>query len=230
MMMPLPHLRRGPPALTIYAEMYSNISSIRYQCGTASCCRKAEPVSTGSTKLCGGCGEVREAKWFFVDKQKSSGLGTMCMPCGSLRGQQQREMNRVRSQGQQQPAEKQCRDCERLLPIGNFGRDYGYKDGISTQCKECLVKVQNVSRANRMVRFGGQLPGAPPPDVRICTQCKQIKPYSEFSRNRAHTTSGIRSFCKICYVVQQQQCKRDRARDYSARQTSGGDTLSTPEC
>jgi len=150
------------------------------------------------------------------------------MPCGCLRGQQQREMNRVRSQGEQQPAEKQCRICESLLPISSFGRDYGHIDGIATQCKECAVKELNARRAKRRVRFGGQLPGAPPPDVRICTQCKQIKLYSEFIVDRTQMAYGIGSVCKICDVVQQQR-RRDRARAYSASETSAGDTLSTPE-
>ena len=123
------------------------------------------------------------------------------MPCVCLRDQQRRKMNRVRSQGEQQPAEKQCRDCERLLPIDDFSRNYTYEDGFARNCKECKVKVFNANNAKRKLRFGGQRPGAPPPDVRICMQCKQIKPYSEFSANRTQRASGINSYCKNCHAM-----------------------------
>ena len=137
------------------------------------------------------------------------------MPCGYLHAQQRRKMNRARSQGEQQPAERQCRVCERLLPIGVFIRDYTRVDGLSTRCSECQVIEGRARHAKRRVRFGGQPPGAPPPDVRICTQCKQIKIFFEFKVDNTTTASGRSAHCRKCDAMQS-RCLRVRVRANSA--------------
>ena len=147
------------------------------------------------------------------------------MPCNCLRGQQQRKLNMVRSLGEQRSAEKQCHDCERTLPIGSFYKDYSYKDGFAHICKACLIKAGTVNYAKRRVRFGGQSPVAPPPDVRICSRCKQIKSYPEFSKRRKSAASGLQHYCKQCDAIQA-RCSRDRVRANGASDTSARDTLS----
>ena len=205
-------------------------SLIRHRCGTGSCYRKAEPVSTVSTKPCSACGKVREAKWFFVNKGKRTGLGSRCMPCSSLYDEQRRNKIKAQSQAEQQlqPAEKQCRVCERLLPIGDFTRSYANLGGCASECKECKRKLDVIRYAKRKERFGGQPPGSPPPDVHICTVCKQIKAVSEFYATKRRGASSMKTACKTCSAMNCRS-RRDRRRVISTSETSAGDALPAPE-
>ena len=148
------------------------------------------------------------------------------MPCACLREQQRRKVNMVRSveEQQQQPAEKQCRVCERLLPIGNYRMHGAIRSGSSSACKECNRKGALLA-VKRREQFRGQLPAPRLPDVRRCTACKQIKAYSEFTTS-TQNVFGIAPVCRAC-GVQRWRCRYSSGQANSTSETSAEDTVST---
>ena len=160
------------------------------------CCRKPDPISTVSVKLCIGCGLVQEARWFYAAKT-STGLEARCIACCLLAGQERRERIKLRLEGKPPAPLKECHMCERTLPtISSFGRTDTQADGFDINCKECRSKSAKARRAERQ-RLGVQPPRVPSTDGRKCNACGEMKPCSAFRKNRG-AVSGIRATCKKC--------------------------------
>ena len=152
------------------------------------------------------------------------------MACKALYGQQRSEIIRIKLESQQrensghqgespQP-EKQCRVCNKAKPLSSFSPDMSNKDGIKNSCKDCFNKAEAARYAARKERLGGQPPVGPPAEERICSACKETKPWLEFAKD-ARSVFGINNLCKKC------DAKRGRDR-YRRVQASSASASSTP--
>ena len=161
------------------------------------CCRKDAPTPRVSAKPCISCGELRAAEWFHAVIKLSTGLHSMCMPCTELYDQKRLERILRERKWQEPAAEKECRTCEKTLPISSFHTNRLNLDGHLIDCKECHKKAMDAIRAERKERFAGQPPVAPAGEERICSACGTPKPWSEFHKN-SNSTYGIGNECKEC--------------------------------
>ena len=91
----------------------------------------------------------------------------------------------------------------------------GNKVGTSNSCRVCTKKAAVARYAARKERLVGQPPVAPPGEERICSACKETKPWSEFSKH-ASSLFGIANTCKKCDATR----SRDRYRRVQASSAS----------
>lgn len=86
---------------------------------------------------------------------------------------------------------KRCGHCHQWLPLSAFGRHKGGKDGIRSECKNCV---------NEQSRARDRLPAYPVDGLeRKCIDCGLTKPLSEFQRHGR----GRRTRCRGCLNVHQ---------------------------
>ncbi len=95
---------------------------------------------------------------------------------------------------------KMCHDCSVEQPLTNFPRNKGRPDGRGRYCKSCYSVRAAASYARRRATEGRQVRRRVevPPGTARCPACAEIKPLSEFPRNRsAH--NGRSAYCKPCH-------------------------------
>jgi len=93
------------------------------------------------------------------------------------------------------PPNKRCPKCDTVKPFWQFHKDKWTKDGLRTQCKAC----QRVYHAAQ-VQAAANETKVPTITEKYCSQCKQTKPVSEFSR-RHNIPNGYVNKCKPCKEV-----------------------------
>ncbi len=86
--------------------------------------------------------------------------------------------------------EKQCGSCKQVLPIVEFWKNKGLKDGYSHWCKGCQKESSRRSYIKRKSRPITAL-------AKVCKKCGIEKPAGEFSF-QPNTSSGLNSYCKQC--------------------------------
>ena len=102
-----------------------------------------------------------------------------------------------------QVAGKQCRDCERILPLTEFWYRKASPDGRALYCKDCFSTRSAASYDKRLERRGQRRTLAPQPretlspGMKRCPDCQQVLEISEFVANRT-TKTGIGGYCRPC--------------------------------
>lgn len=86
--------------------------------------------------------------------------------------------------------EWRCPDCNEVKPVGDFFMARNSPTGYSPYCKPCsaIRRVKYVD--NHRKRTG-------PVTELVCSSCREVKPVSEFYKNRS-SPSGYQSYCKPC--------------------------------
>lgn len=79
---------------------------------------------------------------------------------------------------------KRCSKCKVNLPLDYFNKDKSKKDGLHSQCKNCL---------NGKVFYFGQVRS----DEKVCSSCGLVKPLTEFFKS-INGHKGVRGECKKC--------------------------------
>ena len=90
---------------------------------------------------------------------------------------------------------KVCSACEERQPISEFHKNRTTADGLEYWCKECR-SIFDQQRRQRLKDNGPTIART----TKVCTQCSERKPISEFYRNPT-TLDGHLSCCKICHNV-----------------------------
>ena len=102
---------------------------------------------------------------------------------------------------QQPDGFKKCPTCTRCLPSHSFYKNKSSKDGLQTECKQCLLardrkkreekaKTRQPYRTNKTEVIGGVL-------GKVCFTCKAFKPTAEFFKE-SKNDSGLSGSCKSC--------------------------------
>lgn len=107
----------------------------------------------------------------------------------------------------EQGRSKRCTKCLRDLPRSAFGRHSTFSDGLQYWCKGCYAENyrKRQLKLGKTVREKVDVPDG----HKRCSQCKEIKPQSEWRKNN-RAKDGLHSECKECAA------KRGR-RDYFKR-------------
>jgi hypothetical protein len=114
-----------------------------------------DPAEHG--KRCRDCGEVKALGEFWARKASPDGKALYCKACFSRRtadAYRQRERARGKEPREYQPTTKEalphgmkrCADCRGVLPLADFVRNQGSKDGAGSYCRPCQNKRVNESR------------------------------------------------------------------------------------
>ena len=110
------------------------------------------------------------------------------------------------------PDVKRCRGCERDLPLASFARDRNRRDGLQVRCRECVAEYSAAHYRRRRAAIGKPVREkvAVPAGHKLCRQCGEVKPHSEWHRN-ATASDGLATRCKACKAVQGRQGHLKRA-------------------
>jgi len=84
---------------------------------------------------------------------------------------------------------KVCSRCGIEQPLSKFHKRKRGKDGYTTRCKKCLSIDQKASRS----RFTGEVTKS----QKTCSDCKETKPASAFSKVRS-SSDGLCRLCRQC--------------------------------
>ncbi|MEV6173738.1 endonuclease VII domain-containing protein [Streptomyces sp. NPDC051954] len=105
-----------------------------------------------------------------------------------------------------EPDAKQCRKCERDLPLAAFARDKNRRDGLQVHCRECVAEYSASHYRRRREALGKPVRERVdvPPGHKLCRTCGEVKSHSEWHRN-ATASDGLSTRCKACRAVQGRQ-------------------------
>jgi len=123
---------------------------------------------------------------------------------------------------------KICPDCKQILPSQLFYKDSSRIDKLSTYCKQCqrarILAYRNRDRA-RFNEINGRSLTRRRKEVypnldhniseKVCSNCKNIYPISNFSRMPSSST-GFHSWCIDCarFIAYTRKLKRDYDMSY----------------
>ncbi|MEU2553141.1 endonuclease VII domain-containing protein [Streptomyces sp. NPDC013313] len=94
---------------------------------------------------------------------------------------------------------KRCSRCKQSKPRASFASNKAVRDGLQAYCRECSAAYyrqrQDASGRKPRPRV------AAPQGHKYCQRCEQIKPHSEWDRNRT-ASDGLSTCCKACRAIE----------------------------
>lgn len=102
----------------------------------------------------------------------------------------------------EEPNARQCRSCERDLPLAAFARNKDRPDGLQVWCRECVAQYSAARYRRRREAEGKTVCEKVdvPEGHKLCRACGEVKPHSEWHRKRS-APDGLASRCKACRAV-----------------------------
>jgi hypothetical protein len=93
---------------------------------------------------------------------------------------------------------KRCSRCKQHKPRAAFAKNKSMRDGLQAYCRECAAAYhqQRQVAKGRNVRPRVEVPEG----HKHCRTCGEIKPHSEWQRNRS-ASDGLATLCKSCKAV-----------------------------
>jgi len=160
-----------------------------------SACRRSKPAArprawhppTREPHTCRTCRHELPAAHFAMDSRNKSGRKTQCRACCA----EQDAWRMAALPMPRVPQTKECLDCQQELPAAAFGLRKGGVDGLHSYCRNCDAKR---AVKHEKERAPAQLP---PPASIVCAACREEKPLSAFTRQRAMLFS-VRYVCHTC--------------------------------
>jgi hypothetical protein len=166
---------------------------------------------------CTLCRRILSFEEFASDSNFSSGIGCRCRQCRNSRySSEMLEKHPLKWETSSRyydpdAQEIECCLCGKVLPLDHFPKNATAKYGVGSYCTECF------NSKGRAKRNGGVDPGSPigfidpVNQVRECTKCHVIKPFSEF-HSGGYGEDNISSRCKVC-VCEDARLKRNGGVD-----------------
>lgn len=90
---------------------------------------------------------------------------------------------------------KTCSNCQKILPISEFGKRKVSKDGLRGQCKACVSEYHRKYRREHTV-IDRELEKKDT-TLHFCTSCNQRKYGYEFNIS-SQSPTGLKTICKSC--------------------------------
>ncbi|UFR05496.1 endonuclease VII domain-containing protein [Streptomyces sp. Go40/10] len=94
---------------------------------------------------------------------------------------------------------KRCSRCKQSKSRAAFASNKAMRDGLQAYCRECSAAYYRERQDAR-----GRKPRprvAAPEGYKYCQRCEEIKPHSEWDRNRT-ASDGLSTRCKACRAVE----------------------------
>ncbi|MHC5905937.1 endonuclease VII domain-containing protein [Streptomyces sp. S6] len=94
---------------------------------------------------------------------------------------------------------KRCSRCKEYKPRAAFANNRAMRDGLQANCRECAAAYyeKRQSAKGKTVRPKVEVPEG----HKLCRTCGEIKPHSEWTRNRT-ASDGLATLCKTCKAAQ----------------------------
>ncbi|MCC8339170.1 endonuclease VII domain-containing protein [Streptomyces sp. R1] len=94
---------------------------------------------------------------------------------------------------------RRCSRCKDHKPRAAFARNKAMRDGLQAYCRECAAAYHQERQVakGRNVRPRVEVPEG----HKLCRTCGEIKPHSEWTRNRT-ASDGLATLCRSCKAAQ----------------------------
>jgi hypothetical protein len=94
---------------------------------------------------------------------------------------------------------KRCSRCKQNKPRAAFASNKAMRDGLQAYCRECSAEYyrQRQEACGRKPRPKVDAPAG----HKYCQRCGEVKPHSEWDRNRT-ASDGLSTRCKACRAVE----------------------------
>ncbi|HLZ61175.1 MAG TPA: hypothetical protein VKR06_29850 [Ktedonosporobacter sp.] len=102
---------------------------------------------------------------------------------------------------------KRCPKCQQYLPRERFYRNATQSDGLSSYCRECSSVLYLARQTRLRARTADELCEQQRKEIKQCTKCQEVKPISDFYKNKGWI-DGFHPYCKKC-VIAGQKAKRE---------------------
>ncbi|MGW2632450.1 endonuclease VII domain-containing protein [Streptomyces chattanoogensis] len=97
---------------------------------------------------------------------------------------------------------RRCARCRKEQPCAAFGRHKGRPVGLQDYCKPCARRyAKDWDKRKRAERRALKAGPPVPPGHKRCRKCGEVKPHSEWDRNR-RASDGLSTRCKACRAVE----------------------------
>lgn len=127
--------------------------------------------------------------------------------------------------------QKECANCNEVLPLSSFGRVLKYRDGLEFSCKRCrqikgkkadpdlnnkrTKKYQDKNRRRTRKQVLEDRSHLHPDDTKKCRKCKLVKSVIDYY-DKSYTKSGLSYECKMCHNEDVIRRKTERDKRYWA--------------
>lgn len=152
-------------------------------------------------KECIKCHRVLPISHFNKNKRRKDGLTSACKDC-EVKQQEKYIVKWAEERKQHQEDdsftlfptfEKRCNICKRILPTFQFYKNSRRKDGLSSNCIECELKIAKDLRIKRKKKRRKTVI----PKEKFCKKCQRLLPSSEFHKN-CDSSDGLAMYCREC--------------------------------
>ena len=101
-----------------------------------------------NTKICIKCGIKKDIANFHVKKRCIFNVNSICKECrqSPSANEKSRKLLLIPNNF------KCCSKCKKIKPLIDFGNDKSKKDGLSSHCKECKIKVNKLYRQHPEIK------------------------------------------------------------------------------
>ncbi|MEW2577839.1 endonuclease VII domain-containing protein [Streptomyces syringium] len=94
---------------------------------------------------------------------------------------------------------KRCARCRREKPREVFAANRSLRDGQQSYCKECAAEYHQERQKAKGRNVRPRM--ATPEGHKYCRRCGEIKPHSDWDRNRT-ASDGLSTRCKACRAIE----------------------------
>jgi hypothetical protein len=155
------------------------------------------------SKECQICHVLKPVSSFTININSKDGYGGMCSVCRKKYRQESIGIwtaQRINDTKRIVLTQKQCRICDRVLPLEMFSRTKDRKKGYLDHCKDCYRQREKQifsrwEQERKKTQFEFSLDV---PTEKACKTCGKVLPLSEFWAREA-SKDGFSHYCKACF-------------------------------
>ncbi|MEU6995955.1 endonuclease VII domain-containing protein [Streptomyces sp. NPDC046465] len=100
--------------------------------------------------------------------------------------------------GEGEPA-KRCSRCREEKPRAAFAQNRASRDGLQAYCRPCWAEYYQARQVAKGKTVRPKV--AAPAGHKYCRRCGEIKPHSEWDRNKT-ASDGLSTRCKACRAIE----------------------------
>jgi hypothetical protein len=144
-------------------------------------------------KLCKHCKRRKALSEFYPDRSgKKLGVGTYCKRCSVILSK--KAYRRRKTSIKPQVDFKTCGSCQKLLPVSEFWRAVGMRDGFQSECKKCRKdRVRGIRYGLERGKYDLMLER----QGGCCAVCSRVE--DSLHVDHDHTTNKVRGLlCSNC--------------------------------
>ncbi|MRX54689.1 hypothetical protein GJU41_11965 [Bacillus idriensis] len=112
---------------------------------------------------------------------------------------------------------RKCNRCDNIKPLTDFQKNKSSRLGVSSICRKCVTKSGEKRRKSDIILIEAE---GKKSLYKKCIRCKVKQGVSEFYKNYQSGSGSVRSECKTCNLIKQEDKRLKEGRDFVLRDTA----------